>query len=817
MKALYLLSFVITITFQSYAQINNPYVNYDLKKTKLLIKSTGMYIYSSNQGFVDVDSTMILACTYNKVPVSILYEEAYSDGKHLPGDKLIDQNNITAAKKILPKLKETDRLKLLLHLGYHFLYKAGEKKEDLQNTFQFFKQADQISESLGIPKWQRQSTILLGKYYVQTHNVAESKNIFSNIVTESRKLNNRKTLADALNNEGTYLPLFEADKEKVLSEAMLLYKSIGEKELEIEMQMKLLTVHFWTGKMELAEKELFNCFALQKKIGFKHLHYTTAPLAYIYTEKFNLNKALYYSIASIKTMEATNDLICGDNFYLRLGNTYDHMGHIDEAIEIYKKAFEIGQKNINSGSYYKGFILINECLSKNKRYKEALNYIIKTTELYPPKNELDNYLVLYTKATTYEKLGNMSAAEKYYIQMEKYADNLLSPKTAVNACFGYLSMSIFYVKKGNSVKAKLLADKVLSFNEKTKQNYQPQMLELALYKLDSLTGNYPSSIRHHLNYTRINDSLFNIGKNRQIEELKIQYETLKDKENIQTLELQTKLQETKIAKSKLLNNLSIGSIFLLLIIIILLYNQYLLKQKNHKKLEIKEKEINFQNTNLKHLLDENRLLLKEIHHRVKNNLQMVISLLNLQSSFVDNEIALTTIKNSQNRILAMSLIHQKLFMSENVSTINMPIYIRELVEYLKDSFDSKQHISFKLNIEEVELDVTQAVPLGLIINEAITNALKYAFPNNRDGIIAITLLSPTSNQYLLTIQDNGIGIRFNSNVENNNSFGINLIKWLCDDLKAHFSIENKNGTLLQLSFEKTILITNKTDQAHPKN
>ncbi|WP_431241754.1 sensor histidine kinase [Flavobacterium sp. P21] len=216
------------------------------------------------------------------------------------------------------------------------------------------------------------------------------------------------------------------------------------------------------------------------------------------------------------------------------------------------------------------------------------------------------------------------------------------------------------------------------------------------------------------------------------------------------------------------------------------------------------------------MLDENRLLLKEIHHRVKNNLQMVISLLNLQSSFVDNEIALSTIKNSQNRILAMSLIHQKLFMSENVSTINMPIYIRELVEYLKDSFDSKQRINFKLKIEEVELDVTQAVPLGLIINEAITNALKYAFPNNRDGIISITLLSTHQNRYLLAIQDDGIGIPVNSNSENNKSFGINLIKWLSDDLKAHFSIENKNGTLLQLNFEKTILITNKSDQAHSK-
>ncbi|WP_431241753.1 hypothetical protein ACQ9BO_17435 [Flavobacterium sp. P21] len=173
----------------------------------------------------------------------------------------------------------------------------------------------------------------------------------------------------------------------------------------------------------------------------------------------------------------------------------------------------------------------------------------------------------------------MPVAEKNYIEMDKYADKLLSQKTAMTVGFGYLSMSIFYAKKGNSTKAKFYADKLISYNEKTKQKYQPQMLELALYTLDSLNGNYTSSIRHHLNYTRINDSLFNIAKNRQIEELKIQYETLKDKENIKTLELQSKLQETKIEKSKLLNNLSIGLILLLLIILALLYNQYVVKKK----------------------------------------------------------------------------------------------------------------------------------------------------------------------------------------------------------------------------------------------
>jgi len=260
------------------------------------------------------------------------------------------------------------------------------------------------------------------------------------------------------------------------------------------------------------------------------------------------------------------------------------------------------------------------------------------------------------------------------------------------------------------------------------------------------------------------------------------------------------LQESELKKSKLLNYLSIGSLFLLLITIGLLYNRYRLKQRNNIKLEIKEKEINKANANLRHLLEEKEWLLKEIHHRVKNNLQTVISLLNSQSAYLDDDMAISAIKNSQHRIHSMSLIHQKLYNSENISTINMPNYIKELVEYLKDSFTLGQRIRFELKIDSLELDVAHAVPLGLILNEAITNSIKYAFPENRTGMIYVTLEGTSENKYLLTISDNGIGFDADISAKKINSFGMSLIKGLSDDLDAKFSLENNNGTILKIEF-----------------
>lgn len=800
MKALYFFSFLIIISLHSYSQTK---VNYDLKKTRLLIKSTAMYLSSASQGTVDLDSAVVLTCKANKLPISFLFDEGYYDGNYVRGTEMIDQNNIPAALKILSKLEKTERIKLLLQLGSYYLFKSGEKKEDLQKSLFYIKQAVEQSNILGVLKWKHQSNILLGKYYAQANNFSKSKKVFSKVVSESRALKDKKSLADALNNEGSYLPMDDIDKEKTLTEAMLIYKSLNEKELEIEMLMKILTIHFWGGNIDLAEKEFLEVYKIQKNIGFKHTHYTTAPLAFIYTLKNNLRKALYYAIETIKTMENTDDSLCADNFYLHLGSVYFSMGHNEEAINLYKKSFNMRANKITSGNWSKSLYLIIEALVQEKNHKEAL-YYIKLTDLYPPKNSVDVFFLDLVKASTYDEMGKNAEAEKFYIAMDKHAQDIISPKTAISILVGYSKMSLFYAKKGNAAKAQIYADKVFDLSKKTNHNVKFQDLELSLFKIDSLNQKYHSSIKHYQSFTKLNDSLYDISKNKKIEELKIEYETLKKEENIKKLEVQSKLQQTKLDKSKLMINFSVGIILLLFIIIGLFYNHYQLKQKNNKKLELKEKEISLKNKSLQNLVLEKEWLIKEIHHRVKNNLQTVMSLLNSQTEFIVDDLALSTIKSSQHRIHAMSLIHQKLYMSENIASINMPVYINELIEYLKDAFNLNQRIRFLIEIEELELEVTQAIPVGLIINEAVTNAIKYAFPNNQEGLISLSLTSTTLNQYLLTIQDNGIGIAIDHN-KSNTSFGMSLIKGLSEDLDAVFSLENNNGTLIQLSFEKNIL------------
>jgi two-component sensor histidine kinase len=268
----------------------------------------------------------------------------------------------------------------------------------------------------------------------------------------------------------------------------------------------------------------------------------------------------------------------------------------------------------------------------------------------------------------------------------------------------------------------------------------------------------------------------------------------------QRLELLSKQDQLKQAELKTVNwlkDVTLVGILLLFIILGLLYNQYRIKQRNNK-------EISNKNLTLEHLLEEKEWLLKEVHHRVKNNLHTIMSLLQSQSAYLKDE-ALKAVQNSQHRVYAMSLIHQKLYQIENSTNINMMLYLPELLDYLRDSFDIKQQIQITTDIrDDIHLDISKAIPVGLILNEAVTNAIKYAFPGGRRGEITISMERIADKRIRLSIADNGIGIPGNWNKKQRDSLGLRLMKGLSDDVRGDFHIENTDGTKITLEFQEEL-------------
>ena len=204
---------------------------------------------------------------------------------------------------------------------------------------------------------------------------------------------------------------------------------------------------------------------------------------------------------------------------------------------------------------------------------------------------------------------------------------------------------------------------------------------------------------------------------------------------------------------------------------------------------------------IKASLQEKEVLLKEIHHRVKNNLQIISSLLNLQAEYLKDNQALEVFKDSQNRIESMALIHEKLYQSQDLARINFVDYIQDLVTNLFYSYNvNSSDITLKMNVEEVFLVIDAAIPCGLIINELISNSLKYAFPQRELGEICIDFYSREVNLYTLSISDNGVGFAQDFDFHNTESLGLRLVKGLTYQLKGNIDFSSNQGVEYKIIF-----------------
>jgi len=207
---------------------------------------------------------------------------------------------------------------------------------------------------------------------------------------------------------------------------------------------------------------------------------------------------------------------------------------------------------------------------------------------------------------------------------------------------------------------------------------------------------------------------------------------------------------------------------------------------------------------IKAALDEKGLLLREIHHRVKNNLQIIISLFNLQTSYIDDDKAYQALKEGQDRIKSMALIHERFYQSDGISKIDFDDYSRKLIEYLYTSFKiNPSSIVVDIKIENVRLDIDTAVPCGLIINEIVSNAFKHAFKDKDKGHIDIILKNAGDGEYYLEIKDDGIGMPTDFNLETADSLGFQLIQALSDQLdgKLELVTSPNKGLTYKLNFK----------------
>lgn len=252
-------------------------------------------------------------------------------------------------------------------------------------------------------------------------------------------------------------------------------------------------------------------------------------------------------------------------------------------------------------------------------------------------------------------------------------------------------------------------------------------------------------------------------------------------------------QQQRISQQQKIQLLFIGLFILAAVLLGVVYSNYRSKQKINQQLQQLNRQINKK-------ADENALLLKEIHHRVKNNLQVISSLLSLHSENVQDPEAVEVMLESQNRVRSMGLIHQKLYQGDDLAAIEMKDYFQDLGESMLDSFGLEgEKIQIKYPMDKIELDVDTAIPVGLIVNELLTNSLKHAFRNKQDGEIEISLQAKDEEQYVLRVKDNGQASTGGGAASS--GFGTQLVQLLVHQLDGHFEKKQKAGTEIILEFK----------------
>ncbi len=442
----------------------------------------------------------------------------------------------------------------------------------------------------------------------------------------------------------------------------------------------------------------------------------------------------------------------------------------------------------------KNYIYIQkiDILLEQKKYNEALATIIesKKNEKILDQQEKD-FNTFYLSICYYE-------LKKYDLAL-RYINEVLSKPFPIDDNFFqvelYTHLSAIYLAMNNKIKAKQIVDIAISlFNI---ENFFELELKLytTKYQVEQALGNYQVALVYYKKMSEFKDKNTIRMNNEKLGYLQASFE-INDKNNeIKSLEVAQLKREIVLKKQKNYILLFGG-----LLVIALLSVTFFMK--NNKT--IKKKNIEIENEKIQTLksLLEKETLLKEIHHRVKNNMQMVISLLKIQSLDAKELSVEDFISVSEARINSMVMVHENLYQNHNLSKVDFKEYLNNLITSIKNSYQGLKKIELQIDVNEIYFDVQTAIPIGLIINELVNNTYKHAFKNEESGLIIIKLIQKNG-VCQLTVSDNGLGISDNQKKEK--GLGLELVKLLVSQIKGVSQTDNSNGTRFTIRFNNVII------------
>ncbi|MET0637753.1 MAG: sensor histidine kinase [Chitinophagaceae bacterium] len=778
------------------AYVYQPPQHYKPSWQRLYLLLSATFLVVAKEGQVDLDSCMIAASRSMGVSRFPILAEGFDDPGLIDRAGWVDQQDPAKGVRLLSEASGIKHLQYLLLLGSYYAFQTGSYNRYRDSVEYFLNQAIQESKLLKEEKLCRQALCLLVKVYAQG-NDERANSVCQALISQCRQTGDKETEARALAYRSKYTPPMGSTLERKITDARqaaALFNSAGNVEGEINALTDLGYLQIISGMFDTAYENHLRAFRLAETIHFPFTQYNTQALITVTLFQGKFGEPLRYAYQTIRTAEETRDSVAWGYFYSNLAHLFALEGRSRESFEWAQKSVKrfVAARN---PSVYRMLDNVVLYMQGQNRAPEALNLALEISDkVGVPGTFSDQFSYHIMFSDCYLKLQLLDKAEMHIKKLdflESKAEAIRGPmrRSEVDGQYAWL-----FMKRKEFGKARVLFKK--RFNSPDlMDNYASSKLEgyRQLIYIDSVLGDHVAGVADYKKYTQLLDSSFRIYSTRQAEELQVVYQIKEKESQINSLTLQARLEKANSVRAGIVRNLTIAGGFAILIIAALLYRQSLLRKRNNLVVTGK-------NEQLQQLLADKEWLLKEVHHRVKNNLQIIMSLLDSQSEYITNDAALAAIEDNLRRVHAMALIHQKLYQRDDNSSISMNEYIKELVNYADDSLDTDNRISFEQMIEPIDLDVSQAIAIGLIINESIVNAIKYAFPDGQKGLVRVEFYQDDTDHLVLEISDNGVGIPAEFNTKAHKSLGLDLIQGLTRQLNGSFSYESKKGMHITIRF-----------------
>ena len=761
---------------------------YSEKQKRLLAVMTAQLTNLLTQNRLDADSIQAYACQITGLSFFVPYSADFPNyGKEL--SLLIDRGKVSQATTRSGEISGEKGLAMMLGLAIYYLHQPGSHPADLDKASRFLDSAFQRSRINGSDKWATECLFVQADLSAQLGKVNESQNLLTQLARAGEKEGNKEKMARAWLQLANRLPINSPQQLSLYQRSRDIYHELGEKEREIELLCLLAECHRLTD-VQAVEKELQEALHLMRSDNFYHSLYVKRELAHNCFVRTKYLEGLDFIKKAVENMEWSRIGAIKGAFYYKMGGSLDMLGKRDEAMTWFRKALDSGTADTHL-FWYKALFYATTMLNDANRTRESIQLTDSVVRKFPPRTTWEKLQILYTKGMCYAIIKKADSANENFLALITVAEANPSVDPLGEMSDNYFEIANYYIGEGEFKKARRAYKLALTHPRKDRLfEFEHRSL---LYKIDSAEGNFRSAMVNYLLYERVADFYTSMDQRKKLDDITIQRSAEKKDEDIKLLTQEQATQKIELHQKTIQRNILVAGSLMLLLIGVLVLRGIKLKQKTNRAAAVKNQE-------LQRLIAEKEWLVKEVHHRVKNNLQTVICLLESQARQVEHN-ASQAIEITTARIYTMSLIHQHAYRANDTELIDMSAYLAEFIQHQKADLEGRGTFEFKLKVQAIKLTFAQAIPLALIINEAVNNAVKHAYPTNSKGKITIELRG-SSDTVVLRVIDEGVGFDQSLLEKPPSSSGLDLIRQFSNEIDGNLQILSKQGTSVEIVFNK---------------